>query len=138
VDLDQRRCYCENSSSHGSGEERHGDDGQHLLGNALSNAYRYIRQLSVFDNDEKKYEPYNILEKAADFSNDFGSTAAAGENDFELLGTVDKGIFMVKLKAVFPRCFSFICSVLFILLLGMYALCCALCRVYSSQAYRFY
>ena len=69
------------------------------LENALSDAYKYIRLLRVF-GEEKEYEPYNILKKSPDFSNDFGSTAAADENDFHLLKKVNKGIFTVKLKAV--------------------------------------
>ena len=69
------------------------------LGNALSDAYKYIRSLRVF-GEEEKYKPFNILKKSPDFSNDFGSTAAADENDFHLLKKVNKGIFTVKLKAV--------------------------------------
>lgn len=59
---------------------------------------RYIGLPNIFPKDSTK-KPYNLFKKKTDFSNDYGSTAAIHGKDFSLLKGLNKGVFLVRLKA---------------------------------------
>ncbi|KAH7443892.1 hypothetical protein KP509_02G054400 [Ceratopteris richardii] len=44
-------------------------------------------------------KPFNIYEKKADFSNDYGAATSVHEDDYSVLKDVNKGVFFVRLKA---------------------------------------
>ncbi|MCO5609735.1 hypothetical protein L7F22_063967 [Adiantum nelumboides] len=59
---------------------------------------KYIGLPSIIPKDSRD-KPFNLLKKKPDFSNDYGSTAAIHGDDYKLLKDVDKGVFLVRLKA---------------------------------------
>ncbi|KAH7280413.1 hypothetical protein KP509_37G066000 [Ceratopteris richardii] len=59
---------------------------------------KYIGLPNIFPRDARG-KPFNIFKKAADFSNDYGSTTAVHEGEFRPLKDINKGVFSVSLKA---------------------------------------
>ncbi|KAI5083373.1 hypothetical protein GOP47_0003116 [Adiantum capillus-veneris] len=59
---------------------------------------KFIGLPSIIPKDSRD-KPYNLFKKKPDFSNDYGLTAAIHGDDYKLLKDVNKGVFLVRLKA---------------------------------------
>nr|CAA91187.1 vicilin [Matteuccia struthiopteris] len=79
----------------GRNESKRGDAAGLGLGKSLTDMLdRYIG----LPTDSGK-KPYNLFKEKADFGNDYGSTTTIHGKDFKLLKALNKGVFLVRLKA---------------------------------------
>ena len=71
-----------------------------LLDVLLEDANSILPSILKKETDTPDKKVLNIFRKEPNFSNQYGSTSVADENDSALLKQVNKGVFWVKLKPV--------------------------------------